>query len=392
MIKKQDIQLVLPALLIISIWAFNEDKIITYPIKIIFILYYGYRWLMQSRGIASKYQFWCIIMMMFTLVAFVFAGGGSRALYTMINMFQVLLIGYCLMPLISDGKLNEDFLITCIIAGGCILGIRLVLTTPISTWLSFERLGASIGYSSNDIGNKAAVSAIFSICFMKESHGKRKLKYLAVFIFLGIIVLFSGSRKALLSVLIAGVLFYTIGLKNKRNFFISIVLITVACFGIYHLIMNNSALYWTVGRRIESMIGAVFYGQSEASSIDLREKYMMLAWELFKKSPIAGIGLDQFAIKSGIGVYCHCDYLEVMCGYGIVGAVIYYLPFLGTLFKLVSIDIKSTRDYTFIILIMVLLFNFFTMIMYTSAYTQILLVLSITHCHRYFYRLEIGEY
>ena len=50
-----------------------------------------------------------------------------------------------------------------------------------------------------------------------------------------------------------------------------------------------------------------------------REKYMDVAWRFVKQYPLTGIGLANFAVKSGFGVYCHCDYLEVLCGYGIIG-------------------------------------------------------------------------
>lgn len=365
-------------LLIISIWAFNEDKFITYPIKIAFILVYGWRWLRSARLKINHYQAWSIVMIILSAFSIMMAGSVSTAMHTFINMLQVCLIAFVGVHYI-DSKDKINFIVKCIIIGGCIMGVRLVLTTPLHVWTSFDRLGEGIGYNPNDVGNKAAFSAIFSMALMRNTTGKKKTMLTIIFMLMSVLVLFSGSRKALLAVAFAVLLFYTIGLEKKRNLIFAIIGIGILFGIVYYLMMNNEALYATIGRRIESMIGVLRFGKSEKTSIDLREKYMDVAWRFVKQYPLTGIGLANFAVKSGFGVYCHCDYLEVLCGYGIIGAIVYYSPFFKVVLSTLFLKKKNQMDYTILIIILVLFLNFFTMVMYTSAYTQIILMICLAY-------------
>lgn len=365
-------------LLIVSIWAFNEEKYITYPIKIIFILILGLRWMLKAHLKINFYQAWCLVMIVFSGVATLIAPDLPVASHTFINVLQVFLIAFVGVSYLDDNE-KIDFLMLCIIIGGCLLGIRLLATTPLSVWFSFERLGEAIGYNANDVGNKAAISAIIAIASLKEKKGKKQILLLVVFIMMTLLVLFSGSRKSLIAVAFAVLLFYTIGLEKKRNIIFALIGITIVFSVLYYLMMNNSVLYATIGRRIESMIGVVRFGQSEASSIDLRERYMQMAWNYFKQSPFSGIGLGNFAVKSGLGIYCHCDYLEVLCSYGLFGAFVYYLPIFKGVITSIGKKRKNQMDYTVLIIMLVLLLNFFTMVMYISAYTQILVMICLAY-------------
>lgn len=364
--------------LIVSIWAFNEDKYITYPIKIIYILVLGFYWI-KKHAVINKYHAWCIIMIFFSIIAVFYAKDYSVALYTFVNIVQVILIAFVTVSYIdSNDKLI--FMSKSIIIGGCVLLLRLVAVTPLSSWLSYERLGSHIGYNANDVGNKAAIAAIVSIGFARmESNKKKKLLYLFLFAALLVIVLFSGSRKSLLAVIIAVAMFYTLGLKEKRYMFLSIFGVGIAFVLLYFISMNNDILYSVIGRRIESMYNVIFHGQSEASSIDLRYKYMNMAWTLFKNNPLNGVGLGNFKIASNFGVYSHCDYLEVLCSYGIIGAVFYYLPIITVALRILTFRKKDIIDWYYLILVVVLMVNYVTMVMYTSAYTQIIIILAIAY-------------
>lgn len=370
--------------LIVAIWAFNEEKYIVYPIKIVFIVMYLLKWSF-SGGRVNFYQAWCLIMAGLSLIFALYASHLNASLYTLVNMIQVLLIGFALSgSLIDKGETHKAF--NYIIIGGMTLAVRLLIVTPPSVWLSYMRLGDAIHYNSNDVGNKAAIAAIVSLCLFKNSQKKSRKIYLACFIALSIITVFSGSRKSLIAIVLTIVMLYTIGLENKKNIVFGSIGIAVA-FGIsYHLIMNNEVLYATMGRRLESMIDVIFHGGSERSSIDLRYKYMNAAIELIKQSPFFGIGLGNFAIVSGIGRYCHNDYLEVACSYGILGAIVYYSNYFVLLYKLIGYKGKQELDNSCIIILAVLLVNFLTMVMYTSAYVQIILALLWAH-----YNLEMKK-
>lgn len=367
--------------LIVAIWAFNEEKYIVYPIKIVFIIIYSIKWGL-SGGRVNCYQAWCLIMAGLSIFFALYASHLDASLYTLVNMIQVLLIGFALSGSITNKEITHKAF-NYIIIGGMALAVRLLIVTPPSVWLSYKRLGDAIHYNSNDVGNKAAIAAIVSLCLFKNSQKINKV-YLACFISLSIITVFSGSRKSLIAIILTIVMLYTIGLENKKNIVFGIIGMAVAFVIGYHLLMNNEVLYATMGRRLESMVDVIFHGGSEKSSIDLRYKYMNAAIDLIKQSPILGVGLGNFAIVSGIGRYCHNDYLEVACSYGILGAIVYYFNYFVLLSKLIGYKGKNELDNSCIIILVVLLVNFFTMVMYTSAYVQILIALLWAH-----YNLEM---
>lgn len=387
-IEKKNISIyeILGFLLVVSIWAFNEEKYITYPIKIIYIFVFGIYWLRKKHFKINKYQLWCIWMCIFSVFALIPATDLSLAIYTLVNVLQVFLLAFVLSGRLEEKKQIEIYL-KYMVWGGVILLIRLLIVTPLEVWLSFERLGDTIGYNANDVGNKAAVAAIIALCFYRNKNEKRHNIYLIIFIMMLITVLFSGSRKSLLAVVLALIFIYTVGLENKKNIIFYIIGICIILFLGYKLLMYNQSLYLTIGRRIESMINAVFYGKSEASSIDLREKYMSIAWSLIKKNPILGVGLGNYAFISGVGVYCHCDYLEVMCSFGIPVAAFYYIPLFREILKGLMVKKKSIMDYSMLILNLTLAMSFFTMVMYISVYTQMLIALIYSY-----YQIQNEQY
>ena len=331
-------------------------------------------------------QIWALVMIVISVFSCLIAGLNSSSLFTLLNVVQVFLIGF-----VTFGYLNSRekmlFFFASFVAGGLILTLRLLLTTPFSVFLSFERLGESIGYNANDVGDKAmiaALSCVFLIRLVKNNLAR--LSLLFAFVILLAIVLFSGSRKDLLGLMLGVFIVYTFGLKKKRYLVISLVILFLLSFVLYRIMMTNESLYLTIGRRFETLI-ATLSGGSEQGSIDIRKVYISRAWELIANSYFIGIGLGQFAVVSGYGVYCHCDYLEVMCSFGLIGFLVYYSPILISVLRIAFKKRKTALDHSVFSLAVVILFVLITMVMYTSAYSIIILSLiafqsrSIVNCN-----------
>jgi len=89
-------------------------------------------------------------------------------------------------------------------------------------------------------------------------------------------------------------------------------------------------LYEIIGIRIESMF-QIFNGEkSTINENSILERQIMLreGWELFLQRPVMGNGIGSFARYIypilGKAAFCHNNFLELMCGVGIVGALVYY--------------------------------------------------------------------
>jgi O-antigen ligase len=46
--------------------------------------------------------------------------------------------------------------------------------------------------------------------------------------------------------------------------------------------------------------------------------------ELFLQNPLTGVGLDNYNVAAGLGSDSHSEYLDVLVGTGVVGAVLYF--------------------------------------------------------------------
>ena len=46
--------------------------------------------------------------------------------------------------------------------------------------------------------------------------------------------------------------------------------------------------------------------------------------DLFWENPLAGVGLGNFQVVSGLGAYSHSDYIEVASNTGIIGFILYF--------------------------------------------------------------------
>ena len=127
----------------------------------------------------------------------------------------------------------------------------------------------------------------------------------------------SGSRKAFLIMCLFTVAW--LGFCYSRYIFqklyvaflISAILFGLYCFGEY--VMQETYL----GKRLEIT--------QEDPEIDESRAYLYKrAFEVFLEHPIRGVGLGNFQVSSGVDLYSHSEYMEVLSTTGLVGAALYF--------------------------------------------------------------------
>ncbi len=179
------------------------------------------------------------------------------------------------------------------------------------------------------------VFGIFTVLFQKESiNNNFIIKYLSIFAFLYVILL-TGSRKSL---------FAGIGL-----FLLWIVEYLIECNKDYltprTLFIITAILLSVIGAWI--YIKEVYIGMSGYERLLLlfkeggtsgRIQLMEMGVDYWKKSPIFGIGLDQFKVLNPYGYYSHSTYSEILSCTGIVGCLFFFIPLL----KLIMISVKKS--------------------------------------------------
>lgn len=211
-----------------------------------------------------------------------------------------------------------------------------------------RRLGsegsASEAVSANDIGALMAFGC-FTIFF--AFNNKSRISFIRMVLVAAISILFitvisiSGSRKAIIAVIILYVCLILLCTKSvfKSISSTQLFLITAAVLGVLVLaymyllpLFENTSLYMRV-------FGDKAVGASQSN--DGRMWLIELALKDFLEHPIIGLGYNNFAYYHGN--YTHCTYVEPLASSGIWG-VLYLIPYISILKKGIFISRHSAEN------------------------------------------------
>ena len=177
-------------------------------------------------------------------------------------------------------------------------------------------------------------ATIFS---MYNAFTKKNAKgiYIAITIFLYICCLLTAIRKCLI-VPIIFLLCYTVILNRKNiiKFLFYMCLTVIVILSMYFIVNKyfNSMAY-----RMNNMFENVFQdvdASKTGDSMSIRKWLRELAFEIFLNHPLIGVGIGQFryyAAIQGVDLYSHNNFLEVLSNTGIIGFIIYYIPYISIL-------------------------------------------------------------
>ena len=225
-----------------------------------------------------------------------------------------------------------------------------------------------IGSEINDNVNVVAfcLGFLYTIIFWSYTTEKKLWKLLLVVILVAI-SFFTGSKKTIV-ILLMNLIMYLLLEKGKVNkwFKVFFALVIIA-----NLIFNIEPLYNVIGRRLENM----YYTISDKNetlvysySTNVREKMITEGFNLFKENPIIGGGWGFFATRTHYGFnYSHNNYIEILCSFGLVGFIIYYMYHLKIL-KASIISIRK-KSYYYKESILSLVFIIMTLILDWTAVT-----------------------
>ena len=150
---------------------------------------------------------------------------------------------------------------------------------------------------------------------------------------------------------------------------------------------------------MDSML-AYFTGEGKAdNSTVIRNQMAQLGLEWFVKYPIFGVGIGSPHILSGkylaFDTYLHNNYLEMLCGGGIVGFILYYGAYVYLfvkLFKYRNID-KECVGIGFVWMILMMIMDYGMVSYYTKEQWLYLMIhfLNIYHLGKK-YKEQGNEY
>lgn len=278
--------------------------------------------------------------------------------YAVIRM-TMCLITTALITQVLNGE-NFEKVITGIILGG-LFGILLVLIKQYSL-IGIKRLGNGIYGSYAEFGNVSMIT--LSCLIWKWKKSKYKSKVIMISMIIPIIAIFlSGARKAMITPILFFLLIEILDRKRKfvkKTYFVMIMSIVVIL--LVYASLTNEVLYKTIGYRIDSGISTILGKDEDDASLTERGIFKNIAKEMILEKPILGWGLHSFAYvnytKTGLLLYSHDTFLEILSCLGIIGFVLYFRIYYKIIRKMNKMLNSKNRlglfliSYTIVILLM----------------------------------------
>lgn len=374
------------SLLMFFIISFNADlnnsRIIwwgTFGFLLIIFLLYIHTKNFTIKKIKMKYIVWNISFICFSVLSTTWAISAGYS----IEVIKKMLIRSTVLWFISIlcNEKNDFFkILNLFIIASVVNSIYILWKIDLAT-LGNIRIGAgSLGedWNANAIGMTMAFAAFMSYFLYKtEQNTKKKLLYFISILFFGIIVLFTGSRKALFIFGFAPLLFYYISSENKmRTTFL--ILLGGAC--LLYFVMNAPTLYNIIGKRIKSF-WFYFSGNGNADSSTITRMEMInhgFIW--FKEKPILGYGINNYSKLYGATTdrytYAHNNLIELLVGMGFLGVIIYYYIYIYIIKNTFGKkNLFSAFAFTSIITILIVEIG---LVSYITFYIQLLICLSFS--------------
>ena len=237
------------------------------------------------------------------------------------------------MYLAIKGIFREDYrkLAPSFILSGVFSLLYLIAREGALIALGGYRIGSSLSGNVNTAGycfGIVSTVVIWSYCMKKDW---KKLLFLLVLL---AFMILTGSKKVTI-IIMADLLILLSYQKGKMSTWILLAIGLTA--GAYCL-FNVPYLYQIMGVRIESMFLTLLYGNDaslHSYSTEVRGEMVQEAFRLFLRHPIFGGGYNYFASMTVTRYdYCHCNYAELLCSFGVVGTMLYYSKHLSVLGRL----------------------------------------------------------
>lgn len=250
------------------------------------------------------------------------------------------------------------------------------------------RIGEEFG-NVNMIGMVSGYSVILALYFLLFQRNKlvMKLVYIAIIVVCLSFTLLTGSKKALILIVMGLSTIFVLKGDMKKAIFSRIGYILLGIVGLLLLfwLIKQVDAFWYIGQRIEEMFQTLI--GNEVSDTDHTRLYMIEnSLEYFKNKPIFGNGVAYS--YSLFGTYSHNNYAEILMNTGIVGFAVYYSSYIISIKRILCKNLNSDKLWSIILIITVSICVLeFGLVDYYERYFQILL--AIVSVYLSFYKEQV---
>lgn len=309
-------------------WISNSFFMIFCLVSIIYIL------LFKRNCKFGLFHFYYFVLLAWMLLTCLWSLDIEIALQRFWTICQLTIYSLLTYEFFKDkGLLACELILKAIFFSGVVMGLySMAVYTPanfISAIITGERLGTEIN-QINIFGMNSAITVVLGLYFYLKN---KRIYLLGSGIGL-LCALSSGSRKALLIVVLGVILLY-IASYGWRSIYK--VICPILFLGLFYALANDYIEGKSIFDRFESFIN-LFTGEGKVDSSTLiRQQMIEFGLTSFMERPLNGYGLNNFSVLymnfSGAATYAHNNYVEILVSIGLVGFFLYYWIYALILFN-----------------------------------------------------------
>lgn len=355
-------------------------------------------YLVVERRFSKEYIKWMAVMFVFSAFSMLWALDlwcCYWGLRQMVTVYIGMLASYCYLRQSPKNIINllKAFLFVSVILVVFIL--RNIDQVEVGVRLGTQ-LNENFGYGKSVVNSNIialylsyALYAIFVLFFQRSKRKLVRLGVLLVCALLVYLILLTGSRKAIILLLLPFIIIPLLNKNKGKRIFLVPITVAVVVLGFY-LIMYVPVLYEVLGSRVEDMINII--SGTDSGGEDVSRAFLIeYGIEWFKQKPFLGHGINNFRVLSnsnwmfaGYNFYAHNNYIELLVDVGIVGTVIYYNCYFYFIRKLKGHFSDSLFNKWILVLIIVSLSLDIALVSYYSFISNLILCMcfyavDITH-------------
>ena len=366
-------------LYIISIYIFSFStesniisKILAAILMVLIVIFVLINGSFKINRVVSFFAFFVL----FCLLSSLWAVNQDTALSMVSTLGQIFLLFFLLYNYFCFTD-NMEYLIQVVCISGTVFAIYTVSYFGVEEYFAGLEDGLRMGAGEinvNVIGMSTASSAIIALWYM---FFEKRYWYSVAVVICSITALGSGSRKALLSLML-GVLFLFILKGDSKKKLISVVEGIVLLVVLYFVL--KMPIFGTTGDRFQSMLNA-FIGEGKVDgSTNIRLEMIRVGFKQFFEAPFTGVGIGNSnyitLMYFNWNTYLHNNYVELLASVGVFGTVLYYLMYAEPLLQIIKPAFKQNKFaiLAFCLLMLELILQYGTVQYYSkTAYISLLL-------------------
>lgn len=352
----------------------NVHKVVVRAIVfVIWVIFGNNKFVLRFKR--SRYIGWSLAFVIFCLVSSFWALDRDLSLVVCEYMISNLLLSIVIINYVNCNERLFD-VIDAFLASELITLLVCLSTSTISQW-GTGYFASGILLHRNEVSMNAAM-ALAMVLYAK--YFTKKAKYSIYFWLILALAILPASRNAFVATSLVLSLFKIFTSKDVGALFKRVFLILIVGVGVILLLYSIPILRENYLDRLVAVVK--FFGENTVDIEDGSALERRFFWEvaiyMFKNKPLFGWGINNFrgyleSIHYSNAVYAHSDYAELMADVGVVGLILYYVPFISALWNsiIMAVNKRKVEILSFILLLVLMIASIGIISYYKASYSAI---------------------